>query len=130
MGVAFFVVIVGWSAAVVLPLSLVVLLAFVAIIRLAIEDGALVLRVAVGYARSAVIRAARLIAFVATWIAEAVRTFMSYANDLYLAHVRKPLRARLRTFEQRNSERLKKSADRLAEQDRRQGEKFDGFSDE
>ncbi|MGP0049305.1 MAG: hypothetical protein ACLPZR_10740 [Solirubrobacteraceae bacterium] len=124
MVVAFFIVIVGWSAWLVIPLSLVVVVAFLVSVRLIVEDLGELVRVGLQSGWTLLIQAGRWIAEAATEIAAFVRAMLKYASKAYLEHIREPLRRITQALETRNRTIREDSERRLKAQDTRQRERF------
>lgn len=125
MVMAFLIVIVGMNPSVLVPVSLLALLVIVVSVKLLIEDVGVAIRAALETLWTEITRAARRIVYHATAFAALVRTVLAYANDLYVAKIRDPLRRRTKALERRNEAARQASKDRLRAQETRYRERFD-----
>jgi hypothetical protein len=121
MAMMFLIVIVGWSAWLVVPISLVALAALIVSLQLLIEDLGEVMAVGIQSAWARLVDGARWVAYGATEFANLMQEAVKHANAAYLARIRTPLRRRTEGLKKANSDRRLAAEERLAEQEARLG---------
>lgn len=119
------VVVAHWSPWLVVPLSLTIAAAFVVSVKLWLEDAGIVIRAGATTIWTVFGGVAHWVAYAATEVAGWVRAAVTYANDAYIDHVRKPLRARTGAIEGWSRRRSEVWDQRLRDQDTRHGVRFD-----
>lgn len=124
MVLAYLIVIARFDAAVVIPISLLLIGIVVVSIKVFIEDVGLTLRVIAKTIGTEVSRAASRLAYFATEFAAAIREALAYANRFYMERIRKPLREGIEALEARNEKTRKTTEERLAEQNAQHAERF------
>lgn len=124
MVLAYLIVVGGFTASVVVPLSLGILAAVVVGVKVFFEDFGLTVRAIVKTAWTEIARVAARIAYLATEFAAGVREALAYANRLYLKRVRVPLRRGIDALEARNQRARRRSDERLAAQNAKHAERF------
>lgn len=124
MLLAYLIVLAQFDPARLIPVSLIILAVVIVGVRVFFEDFGLTVRAIVQTLWTEISRGAAFIAYLATEIAAAVRELLSYANRLYLNHIRKPLRKAIKAVEDRNMRAREKAEKRLARQNTAHTERF------
>jgi hypothetical protein len=126
MTLAYLIVLARLDAAVLIPISLLLIAVIVVSVKVFIEDLGLALRAIARTVWTEVSGLASRIAYLATEFAGVVREALAYANRFYMERIRKPLRAGIRALEDRNDKTRERAEDRLTEQDARHAKRFGG----
>jgi len=124
MVLAFLIVVAGANPSILVPLSLLALIAIIISLKALAEDLARGLRAVGLFAWTEIGRVAGWIAYLATEAAALVREFLACANRAYIERVRRPLERLVRSVEARNAKTREVTRERLARQNSRHKERF------
>jgi hypothetical protein len=124
MAIAYLIVVAGFDAALVIPISLFLIAMIVVSVKVFVEDLGLTLRAIAKTIGTEVSRAASRVAFLATEFAAIVREALAYATDFYMNRIRKPLRTGINSLEDRNKRTRERAEERLAKQNTEHAERF------